>query len=88
MRSASAKSRAALAAARASIWRWISASSSVDPLRSQTGLSRAEIIERMKATFVQLHGGEAGTLTEEEYAAAEELVRTKYSTPEWLRRVP
>ncbi|SMH30347.1 lipoate-protein ligase A [Rathayibacter oskolensis] len=60
----------------------------VDPLRSQTGLSRAEIIERMKATFVQLHGGTAGELTAEEYAEAEELVRSKYSTPEWLRRVP
>lgn len=60
----------------------------VDPLRSQTGLSRAEIIERMKETFVQLHGGAPGTLSDEEYAAAEELVQTKYSTPEWLRRVP
>ncbi|QHC67593.1 lipoate--protein ligase family protein [Rathayibacter sp. VKM Ac-2759] len=60
----------------------------VDPLRSQTGLSRAEIIDRMKATFVQLHGGTSGDLTAEEYAEAEELVRTKYSTEEWLRRVP
>jgi lipoate-protein ligase A len=32
----------------------------VDPLRSQTGLSRAEIIERMKDTFVRLHGGTGG----------------------------
>ncbi|NQX11778.1 lipoate--protein ligase family protein [Microbacteriaceae bacterium VKM Ac-2855] len=60
----------------------------VDPLRSQTGLARSEIIERMKATFVQLHGGVVGSITPEEYAAAEELVTSKFATPEWLNRVP
>ncbi|MEO8906575.1 MAG: biotin/lipoate A/B protein ligase family protein [Microbacteriaceae bacterium] len=65
-----------------------SAAKRVDPLRSQTGLSRAEIIERMKATFVRLHGGTAGDITPEEYAKAEQLVREKFSTPEWLNRVP
>ncbi|WP_210508186.1 biotin/lipoate A/B protein ligase family protein [Naasia sp. SYSU D00057] len=65
-----------------------SAAKRVDPLRSQTGLSRAEIIDRMKETFTSLYGATAGGITSEEYAAAEELVRSKFSTPEWLARVP
>ncbi|MDH6235575.1 biotin/lipoate A/B protein ligase family protein [Cryobacterium sp. CG_9.6] len=65
-----------------------SAAKRVDPLRSQTGLSRADIIERMKSTFTGLYGATAGDITDEEYAKAEELVRTKFSTDEWLSRVP
>jgi len=65
-----------------------SAAKRVDPLRSQTGLSREEIIERMKATFTSLYGAKPGHITDKEYAAAEELVRTKFSTKEWLHRVP
>ena len=60
----------------------------VDPLRSQTGLPREAIIERMKDTFVQLHGGQPGHITPEERAAAEELVRTKFGTEAWLYRLP
>jgi lipoate-protein ligase A len=60
----------------------------VDPIRSQTGLSRADVIERMKFTFQSMYGGSAGDITPAEYAAAEELVATKFSTPEWLYRVP
>jgi lipoate-protein ligase A len=65
-----------------------SAAKRVDPLRSQSGLSRAEIIERMKSTFADLHGGSPGELTDDEYARAEALVASKFSTPEWLNRVP
>lgn len=65
-----------------------SAAKRVDPLRSQTGLSRAEIIERLKDTFTELYGATRGDIAPEEYARAEELVRTKFSTPEWLARVP
>jgi lipoate-protein ligase A len=65
-----------------------SAAKRVDPLRSQTGLTRAEIIERMKATFTGLYGSVAGDVTEDEYAKAEQLVVEKFSTPEWLNRVP
>ncbi len=60
----------------------------VDPLRRQSGLTRAEIIERMKATFADLHGAIPGDITAAEYAAAKELVRSRFSTPEWLHRVP
>jgi lipoate---protein ligase len=65
-----------------------SAAKRVDPLRKQTGLPRAAIIERMEETFVRLTGARPGDLTAEELAAAEELVRTKFSTREWLERVP
>ena len=65
-----------------------SAAKRVDPLRSQTGLPREAIIERMKETFVQLHGGQPGHITPEECAAADELVRTKFGTEAWLYRLP
>jgi lipoate---protein ligase len=65
-----------------------SAAKRVDPLRTQTGLSRAEIIERMKETFTSLYGATPGEITETEYAAAAELVEGKFSRPEWTARVP
>ncbi|WP_136057308.1 biotin/lipoate A/B protein ligase family protein [Microbacterium sp. K24] len=65
-----------------------SAAKRVDPLRSQTGLARAEIIERFKDTFRSLTDAETGTITPEEYAAAEALVESKFSTEAWLHRVP
>jgi lipoate-protein ligase A len=65
-----------------------SAAKRVDPLRSQTGLPRTEVIERLIATFTALHGAHPSSITPEERAAAEELVRTKFATPEWIGRVP
>lgn len=65
-----------------------SAAKRVDPLRSQTGLSRAEIIERLVDTFTTRYGATPGAITADERARAQELVRTKFSTPEWLQRVP
>jgi lipoate-protein ligase A len=65
-----------------------SAAKRVDPLRKQSGLPRAAIIERMEETFVRLTGATRADLAPEEVAAAEELVRTKFSTREWLERVP
>lgn len=65
-----------------------SAKKRVDPLRSQTGLSRSEIITRMAGTFRELHGLTEGTLTDSELDRAEELVATKFTSEEWLRRVP
>ena len=65
-----------------------SAAKRVDPLRSQTGLSRAEIIEQMKLTFRNLYGAVDGDVTEAEYAEAERLVAEKFGTEEWLYRVP
>jgi lipoate---protein ligase len=65
-----------------------SAAKRVDPLRSQTGLARTEIIERMIETFREQHGLIDGEITAEEYAAAEKLVAEKFGTDEWLYRVP
>lgn len=65
-----------------------SAQKRVDPLRSQTGLPRAEIIDRMIATFRSLHGLHEGDITPAEYARAEQLVAEKFGTDEWLYRVP
>jgi len=65
-----------------------SAAKRVDPLRSQTGLPRAEVIERLKQTFTSLYGATPGTVTADELARAEALVESKFATPEWLRRVP
>jgi lipoate-protein ligase A len=65
-----------------------SADKRVDPLRSQTGLTRAEIIEQMKSTFTSLYGATPGDITPEEYAKAEQLVAEKFGTEEWLYRVP
>ncbi len=65
-----------------------SAAKRVDPLRSQTGLPRADIIERMIETFRGLYGLEDGDLTASELERAEQLVRDKFATREWLFRVP
>lgn len=65
-----------------------SAAKRVDPLRSQTGLPRAEILDKMKATFKGLYGLEEGEITAEELARAEQLVTEKFATEEWLHRVP
>ena len=65
-----------------------SAAKRVDPLRSQTGLSRAEIIDRMTGTFKNLYGHSESEITADELARAETLVAEKFGTQEWLYRVP
>jgi lipoate-protein ligase A len=65
-----------------------SANKRVDPLRSQTGLPRGEIIEAMVGTFRRLYGLAPSEITPDEYAKAEALVTEKFGTAEWLYRVP
>jgi lipoate-protein ligase A len=65
-----------------------SANKRVDPLRSQTGRSRAAIIDELIATFTKLYGGTPGEITARERAVAEQLVAEKFATDEWLYRVP
>lgn len=65
-----------------------SAAKRVDPLRSQTGLAREQIIERLKDTFATLYGAVDGYITAEEYAEAEALVESKFATDAWLHRIP
>lgn len=64
-----------------------SAQKRVDPLRSQTGLSREEIIAQMLEVFTGRYGGMTDKVTAEEYAEATRLVAEKFSTEEWTRRV-
>ncbi len=60
----------------------------MDPLRSQTGMSRADVIEAFKNHFRSRYDTVDGLVTEQERARAEELVATKFGTPEWTARVP
>lgn len=65
-----------------------SAQKRVDPLRTQTGLSRQEIVDRMVRVFRQRHGGSDGSVTDAEWARAEQLVTEKFTSDSWTRRVP
>jgi lipoate-protein ligase A len=65
-----------------------SANKRVDPLRSQTGMSREAVIEAFEDHFRSRYRTVEGKVTPEERAKAEELARTKFSTPEWTTRVP
>lgn len=61
-----------------------SAQKRVDPLRSQTGLSRSAVIERMIETFRDRHGGlVTDTLGEDELTRAQALAQEKFATPAW-----
>jgi lipoate-protein ligase A len=65
-----------------------SANKRVDPLKSQTGLSRAEIIDAMEKTFTGLYGSTPSEVTPGELERAQRLVTEKFGTDEWLYRVP
>ncbi|ROR74382.1 lipoate--protein ligase family protein [Bogoriella caseilytica] len=66
----------------------VSAGKRVDPLRSQTGLSRAAVIEAMLAHFESSYGLRPTALDEATHAEAVRLAGDKYATAEWLERVP
>jgi lipoate-protein ligase A len=65
-----------------------SANKRVDPLRSQSGMARADVIEAFKEHFRARYATVEGTVTAVERARAEALVETKFATPEWTARVP
>lgn len=65
-----------------------SAGKRVDPLRRQTGLPRETVIEKMIDSFRSRYGLTRGGVTDEELARAQDLVRTKFTHPEWTARVP
>lgn len=65
-----------------------SANKRVDPVRSQTGMSRADVIEAMLRHFRSRYSAQDGEITQTEYAAAQKLVEEKFSTAEWTARVP
>ena len=65
-----------------------SAKKRVDPLRSQTGESRKDIIDVMAETFASRYGADYGTYTEAELERAHALVDEKFGTDKWTHRVP
>jgi lipoate-protein ligase A len=65
----------------------VSAAKRVDPLRTQTGLPREAVVERMIATFRRLHGLCDDVIRADELARAEELALGRFSSTAWLTDV-
>lgn len=65
-----------------------SANKRVDPMRTQTGLPRDEIIARFLASFTAHHATRESRYTDDELARAQALMETKFLTDAWTHRVP
>ncbi|WP_300343207.1 biotin/lipoate A/B protein ligase family protein [Nesterenkonia sp.] len=65
-----------------------SAMKRVDPLRSQTGMPREEIMRVFAETFAERTGAAEAQVRPHELARAQELVEQKFGTQEWTARVP
>ncbi len=65
-----------------------SAKKRVDPLRRQTGLDRAVIIERLVDGFRSRYGLSDTPVTADEEERARELIEAKFATDGWFYRVP
>ena len=65
-----------------------SAKKRVDPLRSQTGEARKDIIDVMADTFADRYGASFDTFTADEMEKAHALVAEKFGTEKWTYRVP
>lgn len=65
-----------------------SAKKRVDPLRRQTGASRAELIDAMIETFLSRYPATRGELSEAELERARTLVDEKFAADRWTHRVP
>jgi lipoate-protein ligase A len=57
-------------------------------LRSQTGLDRVDVIDRMVDSFRNRYGLGPGTIDAGTVDRAVDLVASKFGTEEWLTRVP
>lgn len=60
----------------------------VDPLRSQTGMAREDILDTFVEVFARRHGAEVAEIREHEMDRARRLVEEKFGTEEWTARVP
>ena len=60
----------------------------VDPMRSQTGLPREEILQAFFDHFKDKYNASVGTITEEDLRVARERCETKFARPEWVHRIP
>ncbi|TNC46913.1 lipoate--protein ligase family protein [Mumia zhuanghuii] len=65
-----------------------SAAKRVDPIKSQTGLPRDEVVRAMVDHFADSYGLTRVALDEETREAMEALARSKYESEEWTARVP
>lgn len=65
-----------------------SANKRVDPMRSQTGMSRAAIMDSFLTYFKSRYHCVDSDYTADELARAQDLVATKFNTTEWTHRVP
>lgn len=65
-----------------------SAAKRVDPMRSQTGMSREAIVDAFLAHFSGTYASRSASLTEAELEAARVLEREKFLDPAWVHRVP
>ena len=65
-----------------------SANKRVDPMRSQTGMARADIVDAFIAHFRGRYDTRMSDYRPEEIARAEELMETKFLADEWTYRVP
>ena len=66
----------------------VSAAKRVDPLRSQTGMSREAIIRRLIETFRLKHGLTDDQLSAAELERAQTLSAEKFASREWTAAVP
>lgn len=65
-----------------------SANKRVDPLRSQTGLPREQVIERMIDSFRRQHGLGHDPVRPDELERATRLAREKFGSAAWTGEVP
>ena len=60
----------------------------VDPLRNQIDLPREAVVNAMIEHFIASYGAASSTLTQQEIDTATLRCATKFSTPEWIYRLP
>lgn len=65
-----------------------SANKRVDPLRSQTGMARDQIIDAFLSHFAATHDTVQGSIAQAEVEEANALVESRFATPEWIGLVP
>jgi lipoate-protein ligase A len=65
-----------------------SARKRVDPLLTQTGMPREQIIDRMIQVFQDRHGLTPGAVTEAELAEADRQARERFASEAWIAQVP
>lgn len=65
-----------------------SANKRVDPLRSQTGMAREDVIAAFLDHFASRYATQSSAVSPDELAKAQAEVDSKFSTPEWIGLVP